>query len=100
MRNSNDARRQLLVAVLAGDVEALRAYKMQMKSQNDHMGVVIDEREVGGPITRVNSDGEMKELSPEEFAALPEYIRNNCVVIIDTTNGNRVPDPDEDYYLI
>lgn len=95
--NLIDHKREILAHILSGNLEALRAYQAQTAVKDLNIQLVMDSREIGGSIEVVDASGTKRELSAQEFDALPPQVRTRCVVIIDTTDGQRVPGPDEDY---
>ncbi|MVM36394.1 hypothetical protein GO755_40740 [Spirosoma sp. HMF4905] len=94
---TTNEKRQLLALVLSGDTEALRVYQAQRAVKDLDTRIVIDSRPVGGPIQEIDKAGIIREISIEEFDALPEQARSRIVTIIDTMDGHKRPAPDEDY---
>lgn len=91
----NDKKRQLLVEVLAGNREGLRAYQVeQTQKQSGHSGKhlwIMDSREIDGLIS--GPDGQ--EWTPEQLDAYP--FKNTVWGIRDHSGGKPIPAIDDDY---
>ena len=94
-QTNNNTRRHLLAALLAGDLEPLRAYKIRSQQPDGDVRWIIDGREVGDPIVIVDHQGNKSEITPEEFETLLEHNRQKTWTLKDHSGGRHVPEPDE-----
>lgn len=92
---NNDYKRQLLAQVLSGNLNGLRAYQTKTQPHDLNIRWVLDNRSVGGSIEIIQKDGTLKQITSEEFEALPAGI--GVWEIQDHSAGSPVPAPDEDY---
>ncbi|GAB3949531.1 hypothetical protein GCM10028805_25920 [Spirosoma harenae] len=97
MIKTANLKREILAQVLAGQIEALQAYKASQQGQQlpSDLRWVIDERPIGGSIYCVNHQGERIDMTVEEFEALPQPVP--LWRIVDFTKGTPLPDVDADF---